>query len=144
MRLYKERDVLTSCIGPRSCVQSFQGNTSVVADLFGWGEKTVSPTLTGNDESVKTPGLFLLGSQVRHQAKNDLWIFCFIYKYVTAFSWLSYILHYYLLPTCLLVFQHRGWRLLMIAITVLGCHHAYENRSGQCCHAMLTPIRRCH
>lgn len=57
-----------------------QGNTSVVADLFGWGEDTDYPTLTGNDESVKTPGLFLLGSQVRHQAKKDLWIFCFIYK----------------------------------------------------------------
>lgn len=52
----------------------------MVADLFGWGEDTDYPTLTGNDESVKTPGLFLLGSQVRHQAKKDLWIFCFIYK----------------------------------------------------------------
>lgn len=61
-----------------------QGNSSVVADLFGWGDDTDYPTLTGNDESVKTPGLFLLGSQVRHQAKKDLWIFCFIYKYVMS------------------------------------------------------------
>merc|ERR1711988_1463871 len=60
----------------------FKGNTSVVADLFGWGEEVAYPTLTGNDESVKTPGLFLLGSQVRHQMKKDLWIFCFIYKCV--------------------------------------------------------------
>ena len=71
------RDVL--CCAVR-VAYVLQGNTSVVADLFGWGEDTDYPTLTGNDESVKTPGLFLLGSQVRHQAKKDLWIFCFIYK----------------------------------------------------------------
>ena len=65
---------------PFRLASSLQGNTSVVADLFGWGEDTDYPTLTGNDESVKTPGMFLLGSQVRHQAKKDLWIFCFIYK----------------------------------------------------------------
>ena len=73
------------CVMPRCHVairvaSTLQGNASVVADLFGWGEDTDYPTLTGNDESVKTPGLFLLGSQVRHQAKKDLWIFCFIYK----------------------------------------------------------------
>lgn len=66
----------------KSVTRFIQGNASVVADLFGWGEDVDYPTLTGNDESVKTPGLFLLGSQVRHQAKEDLWIFCFIYKYV--------------------------------------------------------------
>lgn len=50
---------------PPVLATGFKGNTSVVADLFGWGETTDYPTLTGNDESVKTPGLFLLGSQVR-------------------------------------------------------------------------------
>ena len=76
-----ERCCVMSCCHVAIRVASIlQGNTSVVADLFGWGEDTDYPTLTGNDESVKTPGLFLLGSQVRHQAKKDLWIFCFIYK----------------------------------------------------------------
>jgi hypothetical protein len=38
--------------------------------------------LTEQDESTKTPGLFLVGPQVRH---DDL-IFCFIYKYRQRFG----------------------------------------------------------
>merc|ERR1712166_398069 len=70
---------------PPVLATGFKGNTSVVADLFGGGEDTDYPTLTGIDESVKTPGLFLVGSQVRHKAKKDMWIFCFIYKFRARF-----------------------------------------------------------
>ena len=35
-----------------------------------------------NDESTKTPGLFLVGPQVRHENL----IFCFIYKYRQRFG----------------------------------------------------------
>jgi putative flavoprotein involved in K+ transport len=63
----------------------FKGNTSVVADMFGWDEHTNYPTLTGNDEAVKTPGLFLVGPSVRHRVKEDIFIFCFIYKYRARF-----------------------------------------------------------
>ena len=65
---------------PPLLATGFKGNASVVADLFGWNDDVAYPTLTGNDESVKTPGLFLVGSQVRHRAKKEEWIFCFIYK----------------------------------------------------------------
>ena len=42
--------------------------------------------------------------QVRHQAKKDLWIFCFIYKYVTAFSGsLTSCITTYYRPACLYV-----------------------------------------
>merc|ERR1712205_95618 len=46
---------------PPLLATGFKGNASVVADLFGWNEDVAYPTLTGNDESVKTPGLFLVG-----------------------------------------------------------------------------------
>merc|ERR1711904_713727 len=75
---------------PPLLATGFKGNASVVADLFGWNDDVAYPTLTGNDESVKTPGLFLVGSQVRHRAKKEEWIFCFIYKFRARFpSWLA-------------------------------------------------------
>lgn len=63
----------------------FKGNASVVADLFDWNDQTPYPTLTGSDESVKTPGLFLVGTSVRHDVKDKSWIFCFVYKYRARF-----------------------------------------------------------
>ena len=58
----------------------FTGSVSVIADRFakharGW------PLLTSEDESTKSPGLFLVGPQVRHDER----IFCFIYKYRARF-----------------------------------------------------------
>merc|ERR1711871_710233 len=63
----------------------FKGNTSVVAHMFDWDEKTDYPALTGNDEAVRTPGLFLVGPSVRHRVKDNVFIFCFIYKYRARF-----------------------------------------------------------
>merc|ERR1711907_689160 len=73
---------------PPILATGFKGNASVVANLFGWDDDTDYPTLTGNDESVKTPGLFLLGSQVRHQAKRTYGFSASYTSIERAFLWL--------------------------------------------------------
>ena len=56
-------------------------------DLFEWGLGSgggdeVSPRLSLQDESTKTPGLFLVGPAVRHGELS----FCFIYKFRQRFG----------------------------------------------------------
>ena len=45
-------------------------------------EKSLNIVLNEIDESVKTPGLFLVGPHVRH----DALIYCFIYKFRQRFA----------------------------------------------------------
>lgn len=52
------------------------GGARQIEKLFNWREKAV-PQLSLTDESTITPGLFLIGPQVRH----DPQVFCFIYKF---------------------------------------------------------------
>ena len=59
----------------------------VAKDLFAWGGKSSgcmagAPLLTDEDESTKTPGLFLVGPQVRHEDH----VLCFVYKYRQRFG----------------------------------------------------------
>ncbi|MCS7093367.1 MAG: NAD(P)-binding domain-containing protein [Patescibacteria group bacterium] len=49
----------------------------MIKNLFDWDKKTSKPTLTEDDESTRTPGLFLVGPEVRHEGA----ISCFIYKF---------------------------------------------------------------
>ena len=55
-------------------------------DLFEFGDESGcaagSPKLNDTDQSTKTPGLFLVGSLVRH---GDL-SFCFVYKFRQRFG----------------------------------------------------------
>ena len=60
----------------------FKSSLSLISDLFNWHEEKSYALIDENDESTKTPGLFLVGPQVRH---DDL-IFCFIYKYRQRFG----------------------------------------------------------
>ncbi len=60
----------------------FKSSLTLVDDLFDWEEKESYALLTDQDESTKTPGLFLVGPQVRHENL----IFCFIYKYRQRFG----------------------------------------------------------
>ena len=60
----------------------FVSSLSMVKDLFDWHETDSYVLLNEHDESRKTPGLFLVGPQVRHE---DL-ILCFIYKYRQRFG----------------------------------------------------------
>lgn len=57
----------------------FQGGASQIEELWDWKHGQIQ--LTGHDESTRTPGLFLVGPQVRHPGE----IFCYIYKFRTRF-----------------------------------------------------------
>ena len=67
---------------PPVLATGFRTSLSLVRDQFEWEEKENYPLLTENDESTITPGLFLVGPNVRH---DDL-IFCFIYKFRQRFA----------------------------------------------------------
>lgn len=61
----------------------FRTGLGPVAGLFEWRDDTTSVVLTEEgDESTRTPGLFLVGPEVRH----DDTIFCFIYKFRQRFA----------------------------------------------------------
>ncbi len=57
----------------------FEGGATQIRDLWDWRQGR--PCLTEHDESTRTPGLFLVGPQVRQPGE----IFCFIYKFRTRF-----------------------------------------------------------
>ncbi len=58
----------------------FASSLTLIEDLFDWHEGKAK--LTTDDESTRTPGLFLVGPQVWH----DQVIFCFIYKFRQRFA----------------------------------------------------------
>ncbi|MCE8039555.1 MULTISPECIES: NAD(P)/FAD-dependent oxidoreductase [unclassified Halomonas] len=57
------------------------GGARQVAELWHWTEEG-HVALTEGDESTRTPGLFLVGPQVRHDQR----IYCFIYKFRQRFG----------------------------------------------------------
>ncbi|MEL7022271.1 MAG: NAD(P)/FAD-dependent oxidoreductase [Pseudomonadota bacterium] len=59
----------------------FDGGHSQIGNLFV-SRPDGLPELSENDESTRTPGLFLCGPSVRH----DNHVFCFIYKYRQRFA----------------------------------------------------------
>ncbi|MDO8828141.1 NAD(P)/FAD-dependent oxidoreductase [Methylophaga sp.] len=60
------------------------GGAKQIADLWEWDESG-KIMLTEADESSKTPGLFLIGPQVRQEDR----IYCFIYKFRQRFAMLA-------------------------------------------------------
>ena len=70
---------------PPILATGFESSLVMVRDLFDWDDKKSYVLLNEHDESRKTPGLFLVGPQVRHE---DL-ILCFIYKYRQRFGVVS-------------------------------------------------------
>ena len=67
---------------PPILATGFESSLMMVKDLFDWDKSNSYVLLNEHDESRKTPGLFLVGPQVRHE---DL-ILCFIYKYRQRFG----------------------------------------------------------
>lgn len=59
----------------------FDGSVQLVRDYFDWREDDF-PLLNSVDESTIAPGLFLVGSLVRHERL----VFCFIYKFRQRFG----------------------------------------------------------
>ena len=67
---------------PPILATGFESSLVIVKDLFDWDESNSYVLLNEHDESRKTPGLFLVGPQVRHENL----ILCFIYKYRQRFG----------------------------------------------------------
>jgi cation diffusion facilitator CzcD-associated flavoprotein CzcO len=59
----------------------FEGSPTLIRNLFDWRDDGF-PLLNSVDESTRTPGLFLVGSLVRHERL----VFCFIYKFRQRFG----------------------------------------------------------
>ena len=59
----------------------FEGSPVLIRDLFDWRDDGF-PLLNSVDESTRAPGLFLVGSLVRHERL----VFCFIYKFRQRFG----------------------------------------------------------
>ena len=59
----------------------FEGSPALIRDLFDWRDDGF-PLLSSVDESTRAPGLFLVGSLVRHERL----VFCFIYKFRQRFG----------------------------------------------------------
>jgi putative flavoprotein involved in K+ transport len=76
--LCEEDETFATDTRPILCT-GFQGGASQIEDLWDW--QNGQPKLTDHDESTRTPGLFLVGPQVRQPGE----IFCFIYKFRTRF-----------------------------------------------------------
>ena len=70
--------LLTSA--PPILATGFVTSLVLVEELFSWSEG--NPQLSEQDESTRTPGLFLVGPRVWH----DQVIFCFIYKFRQRFG----------------------------------------------------------
>lgn len=57
------------------------GGARQIAELWAWDDEG-RPVLSELDESTRSPGLFLVGPQVRH----DPLIYCFVYKFRQRFA----------------------------------------------------------
>ena len=67
---------------PPILATGFKSSLIMIKSLFDWDTSKSYVLLNEHDESRKTPGLFLVGPQVRHENL----IFCFIYKYRQRFG----------------------------------------------------------
>lgn len=67
---------------PPLLATGFRGSLTLIEHLFDWHPEEGYALLTEDDESTRTPGLFLVGPQVRHPGI----IFCFIYKFRQRFA----------------------------------------------------------
>ncbi|URD48459.1 NAD(P)/FAD-dependent oxidoreductase [Chroococcidiopsis sp. CCNUC1] len=77
--VYSEYNKWMSLTPPILCT-GFTGSLSLIANLFSWQDGQA--LLTAQDESTRTPGLFVVGPSVRHGQV----IFCFIYKFRQRFA----------------------------------------------------------
>jgi len=64
------------------------GGAQQIADLWGWDDAG-RLVLSDLDESTRTPGLFLVGPQVRQESQQGARIYCFIYKFRQRFAFIA-------------------------------------------------------
>ena len=67
--------------GPPILATGYDGSFSLIRDVFGYDHEGC-PMLTADDESARSPGIFLVGPQVQHRQQH----FCYIYKFRQRFA----------------------------------------------------------
>jgi putative flavoprotein involved in K+ transport len=65
---------------PPILATGFQSSLQLIKEHFDWAGD-VAKVRALDDQSTKTPGLYLAGPALRHVVKKKLLVFCFIYKY---------------------------------------------------------------
>lgn len=65
---------------PPILATGFASSLQLIAPLFDWKDGIAQVRLA-DDQSTKTPGLYLAGPSLRHFHAGKLLVFCFIYKY---------------------------------------------------------------
>lgn len=66
--------------GPPILATGFQSSLRHIQEHFHWKDGLAQVRLA-DDQSTKTPGLYLAGPSLRHEHGGKLLIFCFIYKF---------------------------------------------------------------
>ncbi|MEM6315574.1 MAG: NAD(P)-binding domain-containing protein, partial [Planctomycetota bacterium] len=93
----------------------FEGSLKLVADLFEQREDGF-PLLSENDESTRTPGLFLSGPAVRHENH----VFCFIYKFRQRFAVVAKAIATNLGLPAEALEQYRNWGMYLDDLSCCG------------------------
>jgi thioredoxin reductase len=69
-----------ACDGPPLLATGFEPAMDAVRPLFDW-KRGLPAVRLADDQSTRTPGLYLAGPVLRHRLGSKLLVFCFIYKY---------------------------------------------------------------
>lgn len=65
---------------PPILATGFRSSLQLVQDRFDW-KRGMAQVALADDQSTRTPGLYLAGPSLRHRLGSKTLIFCFIYKY---------------------------------------------------------------
>ncbi|MBC7818456.1 MAG: NAD(P)-binding domain-containing protein [Planctomycetaceae bacterium] len=93
----------------------FEGSPALIRDLFDWRDDGF-PLLSSIDESTRAPGLFLVGSLVRHERL----VFCFIYKFRQRFGVVAHEIGQRLGHDTAALQKYRFWGMYLDDLTCCG------------------------
>ena len=93
----------------------FEGSPALIRELFDWRDDGF-PLLSSVDESTRAPGLFLVGSLVRHERL----VFCFIYKFRQRFGVVANAIGQRLGHDTALLQKYRFWGMYLDDLTCCG------------------------
>lgn len=93
----------------------FEGSPALIRDLFDWRDDGF-PMLSSVDESTRAPGLFLVGSLVRHERL----VFCFIYKFRQRFGVVANAIGQRLGHDTAALQKYRFWGMYLDDLTCCG------------------------
>lgn len=93
----------------------FEGSPTLIRELFDWRDDGF-PLLSSVDESTIAPGLFLVGSLVRHERL----VFCFIYKFRQRFGVVANAIGQRLVQDTSALQKYRFWGMYLDDLSCCG------------------------